>query len=88
MIFEASNESILASSRWSIKALAAFLIALSGQVMSDNTVIVHTSDHGDTLGAHQLFGKEVIFEEAVRVPYLVRAPRTSTQTHFAVSQSH
>jgi arylsulfatase A-like enzyme len=42
--------------------------------LSDNTVIVHTSDHGDSLGAHHLFAKEVMFEEAVRVPFLIRLP--------------
>jgi len=35
---------------------------------------VHTSDHGDSLGAHHLFGKETMFEEATRVPLLVRLP--------------
>jgi choline-sulfatase len=40
----------------------------------DRTIVVHTSDHGDSLGAHHLFGKEVMFEEAARVPYLVRLP--------------
>ncbi len=42
--------------------------------LSDNTIVMHTSDHGDSLGAHHLFGKEVMFEEAARVPYLVRLP--------------
>jgi arylsulfatase A-like enzyme len=35
---------------------------------------VHTSDHGDSLGAHHLFGKETMFEEAARVPLLIRFP--------------
>jgi arylsulfatase A-like enzyme len=35
---------------------------------------VHTSDHGDSLGAHHLFAKEVMFEEAARVPFLIRLP--------------
>ena len=52
--------------------------------LSDNTIIVYTSDHGDSLGAHQLFGKEVIFEEAVRVPYLLRVPG---HRHNRISQS-
>jgi arylsulfatase A-like enzyme len=42
--------------------------------LSDNTIVVHTSDHGDSLGAHHLFAKEVMFEEAARVPFLVRLP--------------
>jgi choline-sulfatase len=42
---------------------------------------VHTSDHGDSLGAHHLFGKETMFEEPARVPLLVRLPgQTRTKT--------
>jgi len=37
-------------------------------------VVVHTSDHGDLLGAHHLFGKGVMFEQAVRVPLLIKVP--------------
>ncbi|PYJ98874.1 MAG: hypothetical protein DME68_05630, partial [Verrucomicrobia bacterium] len=40
----------------------------------DDTIVVHTSDHGDSLGAHHLFAKETMFEEAARVPLLVRLP--------------
>src|SRR6266540_5161204 len=42
--------------------------------LADNTIVVHTSDHGDSLGAHHLFGKETMFEEAARVPLLIRFP--------------
>jgi arylsulfatase len=42
--------------------------------LSENTIVVHTSDHGDSLGAHHLFAKEVMFEEAARVPFLIRLP--------------
>jgi arylsulfatase A-like enzyme len=40
----------------------------------DRTVITHTSDHGDLLGDHGLFGKGVMYEEAVCVPLLLRLP--------------
>jgi arylsulfatase A-like enzyme len=56
------------------QSIGAILGCLERLGLADNTVVVHTSDHGDLLGAHQLFGKEVMFEEAVRVPYLVRLP--------------
>jgi arylsulfatase A-like enzyme len=38
----------------------------------DNTIIVFTSDHGDMMGSHGLLAKCVLFEEAVRVPFLVK----------------
>ncbi len=49
---------------------------------------MHTSDHGDMLGAHHLFGKEVMFEEAVRVPYLVRLPGQRNGTIIRQPVSH
>jgi arylsulfatase A-like enzyme len=40
----------------------------------DNTIVVFTSDHGDMMGSHRLLAKCVMFEEAVRVPLLIRLP--------------
>lgn len=42
--------------------------------MLANTLIVFTSDHGDMLGAHGMTGKNVLLEEAVRVPLILSAP--------------
>ena len=56
------------------RSIGGILSCLERAELLDKTIIVHTSDHGDMLGAHHLFGKEVMFEEAVRVPYLVRLP--------------
>jgi len=56
------------------QSIGAILACLERFGLTDNTIIVHTSDHGDSLGAHQLFGKETMFEEATRVPLLVRLP--------------
>ena len=43
----------------------------------DNTIIVYTSDHGDMMGSHQLLAKCVQYEEAIRVPLLVKLPGQS-----------
>jgi|DewCreStandDraft_5_1066085.scaffolds.fasta_scaffold00532_26 choline-sulfatase len=40
----------------------------------DNTVIVYTSDHGEMLGDHGLIQKSTFYEQAVRVPFIVRWP--------------
>src|SRR2546426_3942080 len=56
------------------QSIGAVLGCLERCGLSDNTIVVHTSDHGDSLGAHHLFAKEVMFEEAARVPLLVRLP--------------
>lgn len=40
----------------------------------DDTIIVFTSDHGDMMGSHGLLAKCVMYEEAVRVPFLIKLP--------------
>jgi arylsulfatase A-like enzyme len=40
----------------------------------DNTVIFLAGDNGLSLGAHGLLGKQNMYEEAVRVPLIVRGP--------------
>ncbi len=50
----------------------------------DDTIIVFTSDHGDMMGSHRLLAKGVMFEEAVRVPLIVRLP--GQEAHLRVSQ--
>lgn len=42
--------------------------------LTDNTIVVYTSDHGDMMGAHRLVGKRVMYEEAVKVPLLMHVP--------------
>jgi arylsulfatase A-like enzyme len=45
----------------------------SGQL--DDTLIVVTSDHGEMLGDHRLWGKECFYEPAFHVPLIIRDPR-------------
>jgi len=56
------------------QSIGAILGCLERFGLRDDTIVVHTSDHGDSLGAHHLFAKEVMFEEAARVPFLIRLP--------------
>lgn len=42
--------------------------------LSDRTITVLTSDHGDMMSAHGILGKRLMFEQSARVPYLVRVP--------------
>ncbi|MFW5858346.1 MAG: sulfatase [Planctomycetota bacterium] len=42
--------------------------------LRENTVLVFTSDHGDMGGCHGRFEKSVAYEEATRIPVLVRGP--------------
>ena len=37
----------------------------------ENTLIVFSADHGEACGSHQLFQKFALYEESVRVPFIV-----------------
>lgn len=42
--------------------------------LTDNTIVIYTSDHGSMMGSHGLGGKRQPYEESIRVPFLVRWP--------------
>lgn len=55
-------------------AFGRLLSALDVLDLSDNTLVIFTSDHGEMAGAHGLFGKGLMFEESLHVPLIARAP--------------
>ena len=60
-----------ASLDWEIGRL---LNAVDDQGVRDETAFVFTSDHGEMFGSHGRIAKNVFYEEAVRVPFLLRLP--------------
>jgi arylsulfatase A-like enzyme len=70
------------------QSIGAILACLERFSLSDDTIVIHTSDHGDSLGAHHLFGKETMFEEAARVPFLIRLPGQSRSKMISHPVSH
>ena len=63
------------------QAFARILWALEVSGQAENTIVVHTSDHGEMMGAHSLMAKSVMYEEAIRVPLLLRAPFRLLRPH-------
>jgi len=55
--------------------VGSLLSALAGHGLADDTVVVFTSDHGDMLGERGLWYKMAPFEDSIRVPLFVHAPR-------------
>lgn len=43
--------------------------------LTENTVVIYTSDQGFFLGDHGLYDKRFIYEESIRMPFLVRWPK-------------
>ena len=48
--------------------------ALDSAGVADNTVVVFTSEHGDMMGDHGMLEKRSCYDEASRVPLLMRVP--------------
>ncbi len=42
--------------------------------LAENTIVVYTTDHGFFLGDHGWFDKRFMYEQALRVPWMIRYP--------------
>lgn len=49
--------------------------ALKQNGLFDNTIVVFTSDHGDMMGVHEHIGKNIYYEEAMRIPLIISWPQ-------------
>jgi arylsulfatase A-like enzyme len=43
--------------------------------LAEDTIVIFTSDHGDMMGSYDRIGKNVPWDEAINVPFIVRYPR-------------
>jgi arylsulfatase len=55
-------------------AVGLMVAALERRGLLDDTWIVYTSDHGEMGGNHGLMSKCVMYQQAVRVPLIIRPP--------------
>ena len=56
------------------RALGRVFDALDASGTADDTLMILTADHGELAGSHQLFGKNLMFEESIGVPLLISRP--------------
>ena len=56
------------------ESVGRVLQALDRDGVARNTLVIYTSDQGFFLGDHGLFDKRFMYEESIRMPFLVRWP--------------
>ena len=56
------------------QCVGRILATLDKRGMLDDATVVFSSDHGEMLGSHGLYQKMCLYEEAVRVPLLIKMP--------------
>jgi len=54
--------------------IGAILDALDANKLADNTIVVYTSDHGESLGEHGLWYKCTFYDPSSKVPLIIRWP--------------
>ena len=67
------------------------LAALDAAGLSDDTLVIYTSDHGDNLGTRTFWGKSNMYEESAGIPLVMRGPgvdRTRVATPVSLVDAH
>ena len=84
-IYEHSTDEILRARAayygqitWMDEKIGKLIDTIEEQGLSENTVVVYTSDHGENLGEHGLWRKNTFYEQASRVPLQIKWPATIT----------
>ena len=54
--------------------ISRLLDALQEHGLAEDTVVIHTSDHGECLGSRGLFGKFTLHDEAAAIPFIMAGP--------------
>ncbi|MDL2319512.1 sulfatase [Alistipes sp. OttesenSCG-928-B03] len=55
--------------------IGRLLAYLDREGLAENTIVVYVSDQGYFLGEHGFFDKRIMYEEPLRMPFVVRYPR-------------
>ena len=67
-------------SRWTTTSAGCSKF-LDSSGLARNTIVIYTSDQGFFLGDHGLFDKRFMYEESLRMPFLVRWPAGDQARH-------
>jgi arylsulfatase A-like enzyme len=56
------------------EAIGRLIEALEARGFLDDTLVIHTADHGLAVGQHGLLGKQNMYEHSIKVPLLMMGP--------------
>ena len=59
---------------WLDHNIGQILGALDETGLTDNTMVIYSSDHGDNVGARGLWGKSNCYEESAAIPLIIAGP--------------
>ena len=65
---------------WNVGRIQATISELG---IEEDTLFIFTSDHGEMFGAHGRMKKNIFYEEAARVPFLMKMPGTIPAGHVS-----
>ncbi|MCG3180371.1 MAG: Arylsulfatase [Phycisphaerae bacterium] len=68
-------------------AIGRVVAALRRRGFWDDAVVIFTTDHGEMLGVHRLWQKMCMYDDAVRIPLLIKPPGKVDQVHFSADRS-
>ena len=54
--------------------MGRILQTLEDKNLSDDTIVIYTSDHGLGVGQHGLMGKQNLYDHSMRIPLIMRGP--------------
>jgi arylsulfatase A-like enzyme len=55
--------------------IGRILHKLDEKQLTENTLVIFLADHGISLGAHGISGKQTMYEEGIRLPFIMRYPK-------------
>ncbi len=71
---DAAKKAYYASCTYIDHQIRLVIGTLREQDLLDDTIILFTADHGEMLGTHGLYGKFLMYENSVKIPFILSAP--------------
>lgn len=69
----------LGMTNYSDEIIGKIIDKLKEKNVYDDTMIVFTADHGDHLGQHKMFQKMEMYDQAIKIPLIIKMPEVEKQ---------